>query len=761
MKKFNCFLRVVLLCVVCSAYVNCIAQKPQAKIDSLLQNINTYKFKCADTCLADSSKVIIINSLAWELGISQPKKAIAILDQSLKISEKIKWLFGIAQSNNHLCSIYQIMGENNIAMKQAYAAIAIWEKILANDSKNQIAVQGYAASYGNLATIYLKTGQYNEALKIFFEIQKIFEQQGSEKRQAITFGNIAYVYMTQNDFVKAIEYSQKALTICEKLKDTEGLMRNYGNLGICYQKIKEYHNSINFLSKALELAKKLKSNLLIAKVLSNISNIYEAMKDYPKALDFSYQALEYDSMSGNKEGKAIRQVNLSSIYYEMKNYQKAEELLKSCYNAGIEANNVGIKKGVYEGLRKIYESTNRYQQAFEYYKREKELNDSLFNDKKKDEFIRLEKNYEFSKREDSIKAFQDKELALAALEKRNALEKAEKKRLLNITESKLILSKTENQRIIAESNLEISEAERKRTLSETEKKIAITEAEKKRTIAEANAKKAAAETEAKKQIYFKNFILAATGIIALSSILIFAFYKRKRDAEQKQKETALNLQVSETEMKALRSQMNPHFIYNAMHSIQFYLRAHKSAEAEEHLLKFADLTRLVLENSQHSEVPLEKDMSALELYMQLECKRLQYPFTYQFDIDETVDKEETYIPPLILQPFVENAIWHGLQHKPGPGHIQITINKRDNALFVVVEDNGIGRNTNFKAEQPEPLKKKSFGIPLTEERLKILNETKNVKAYFTVTDLFTKDNQPAGTKVELSLPLILDTDNYR
>lgn len=399
MKNWYCFLRVVLLCVMCSVFANSIAQKTgQAKIDSLIQSLNTYKFKCADTCLADSSKVIILNLLAWELSISQPKKAIELVNQSLRISKKTNWLFGLAQSFSHLCSIHQTIGENGIAIKQAASAIAIWEKQLATEPKNQIAIQGYATSSGNLATLYLKTGQYNEALNIFFEIQKIFERQASEKNQATTFANIAYVYIRQNDFVKAIEYSQKSVTICQKLKDSEGLMRNYGNLGICYKEIKEYDNSINSLSKALELAKKLKSNLSIAKVLSNISNTYEAMKDYPKALDFSYQALKYDSISENKEGKAIREVNLSSIYYEMKDYHKAEELLINCYNAGIEANNVAIRKGVYEGLRKIYESTSRYKQAFEYYKKEKELNDSLFNDKKKDEFIRLEKNYEFSKK---------------------------------------------------------------------------------------------------------------------------------------------------------------------------------------------------------------------------------------------------------------------------------------------------------------------------------------------------------------------------
>ena len=164
--------------------------------------------------------------------------------------------------------------------------------------------------------------------------------------------------------------------------------------------------------------------------------------------------------------------------------------------------------------------------------------------------------------------------------------------------------------------------------------------------------------------------------------------------------------------------------------------------------------RLVLENSQHSEVSLKEDMQALELYMQLESIRLPHPFTYRFHIDKSVDEENDTIPPLILQPFVENAIWHGLQYKPDPGHINIYVSKNDNALCATVEDNGVGRDMSRQVAQPMLLKKESLGMKLTEERLKVLNEVKKTNAKFIVTDIKSNENKPAGTKVELSLPLI-------
>jgi two-component sensor histidine kinase len=250
------------------------------------------------------------------------------------------------------------------------------------------------------------------------------------------------------------------------------------------------------------------------------------------------------------------------------------------------------------------------------------------------------------------------------------------------------------------------------------------------------------------------FILAVAGVIALSSIFIFNFYKRKRYAVQKQRETTLSLKVSETEMKALWSQMNPHFLFNALSSIQSFLMSNQPEDANNYLLKFKELVRRVLENSMLKEITLQDDLKTLELYMELENIRLDYPFTFQFHIGDKIDPEQVLIPPLILQPFVENAIWHGLQPKADAGgYICISIQQNDNNLLCIVEDNGVGRGNSKSKEKLTTFKKDSLGIKLTEERLKIINKQRNTKAYFNIIDLFTNENKPCGTRVELVLPL--------
>jgi LytS/YehU family sensor histidine kinase len=215
----------------------------------------------------------------------------------------------------------------------------------------------------------------------------------------------------------------------------------------------------------------------------------------------------------------------------------------------------------------------------------------------------------------------------------------------------------------------------------------------------------------------------------------------------KQKEAELKAEISETEMKALRAQMNPHFIFNSLNSIGDYIIKNKTELADEYLTKFAKLMRLVLENSEKKEVPLADDLKALELYMQLESLRLNNKFTYEIKTDSEINQETTLIPPLILQPFVENSIWHGIAKKEGAGHIVIDIKKQNGMINCIVEDNGVGRKKDSEiASLKDSTGRRSLGMKLTKERIGIINKTKNVNATVSLTDL------TPGTRVEVKLP---------
>ena len=755
-----------------------------AIIDSIRTSLINYHLKCAAPCLADSAKVDLLNDLGYFFAQGKLDSAIIYCRQGLTLAEKIGWMRGKTDALVKLGDFFRLRGNfdsssfyNNQVLTMSEKAGGFREQKMAintgvayytlalvlkekgnmpgsNDYlEKSIAIfkiyndrRRIANSLASLGTNYNELGKYPEAINFHLQSLKIKQDLKDLKGVGIAYGNIGIIYDNLKNYDKAIEYYIKSAAEFEAAGDPMSAAINITNLGKVYLEKKDPDAALQNFENALARFKLLKGMGYVPIVLSNIAAVYQEKKEFEKAMAAHQEALRLKTQLNLKRSMGISMLNIGSIYSETGKLDSAEKYLSAAYAIATSNNYTDDIKDIQEELYKLYYSKNDFKRAFNYYEMFIKTKDSLLNDENRDNIERQLLNFEFEKKQDSASAAQEKRMAIVALEKKNALEQAEKKRLLEQAENNLALAAADNKRMLAETEKQtiVSEAEKQRLLTEAEKKLAVTEADKKRVVAEAYAKE---------QRSARNFILAAATVLGLSSIFIFFFYKRKRDAEQKQKETALSLQVSETEMKALRSQMNPHFIFNALQSIQTFLISHQPDDANRYLLLFSRLMRLVLENSQHSEVSLKDDMEALELYMQLESIRLTHPFTYKFHIAPNINIEDDTIPPLILQPFVENAIWHGLQYKPGPGHIDIYISKKGSALHATVEDNGVGRDLSRKTAQPIFIKKESLGMKLTEERLSILNKLKNMKAYFTITDLFTTGNHPAGTKVELSLPL--------
>jgi sensor histidine kinase YesM len=166
----------------------------------------------------------------------------------------------------------------------------------------------------------------------------------------------------------------------------------------------------------------------------------------------------------------------------------------------------------------------------------------------------------------------------------------------------------------------------------------------------------------------------------------------------------------------------------------------------------AKLMRLILENSQYEVVTLKSDLMALEFYIQLENLRMPISFNYTFQISENIDVEQVSIPPLLLQPFVENAIWHGLHPKKSPGNISISCSIDKNLLIFTIEDDGVGRNYIQDRDRIPGFKKESLGVKITEERIKILSQNSQAPAKVDFEDLFDTDRNPAGTRVHITIP---------
>ena len=206
-------------------------------------------------------------------------------------------------------------------------------------------------------------------------------------------------------------------------------------------------------------------------------------------------------------------------------------------------------------------------------------------------------------------------------------------------------------------------------------------------------------------------------------------------------------------MKALRSQMNPHFIFNSLNSIQKYIWENKKEDASEYLIKFARLIRLVLENSLHTSVKLFDELAALRLYIEMEHRRNNQKFDYSLIVSDNVDEEKTFITPLLLQPYVENAIWHGLSQKEERGKLSVFIERNEIALICIIEDDGIGRKRAAEI-QLNKINKTSLAMNISSERIAWLQKDTGNTAAVEIMDKYDGINA-TGTKVILNLPLII------
>jgi LytS/YehU family sensor histidine kinase len=200
--------------------------------------------------------------------------------------------------------------------------------------------------------------------------------------------------------------------------------------------------------------------------------------------------------------------------------------------------------------------------------------------------------------------------------------------------------------------------------------------------------------------------------------------------------------------------MNPHFVFNSLNSIQHYIYSNESNEAIKYLNKFARLVRIILNNSEKPTVTIEEDLEALKLYLELEQMRFEGKFEYEIKVDDNVDTDYDIMPPLLMQPYVENAILHGLNPLNYKGKLTIHLSVSDNFLVCVITDNGIGREKAREITHSIPGKKhKSLGMKITEDRLRILNDLNNSTLSVNIIDLKDTKGMALGTKVELFVPL--------
>ncbi|WP_281337103.1 histidine kinase [Flavobacterium eburneipallidum] len=529
-----------------------------------------------------------------------------------------------------------------------------------------------------------------------------------------TKGNNKKAIQIQLDVLKELEK--------EKKKNNKLLGYVYRNIGNSLALEKEYEKSKFYIFKAIPYALKDEDKRNIGSLYNDLGFVCIEMKDFKSGLFYYSKSLVIFKQINSLNSIANTLHNIGRIYLNNKSFKKAKTFAEEAIVYNIKAKNYSQLSLNYSILYQIEKTFNNNEKAFYYLKK---MNQAAITSKDlKSQLVSSESLYRHYKK------INQKNLALKYLEENTRIDK--------------ILNKDENKNAMLKASFKY-ETEKKeaqiKALSQ-QKKIITLESERQKTIA------------------------LALGILIVSLLIISYFlfnkYKIKKQNEllksqllQAEKTIQAEKKATESELKALKSQMNPHFIFNALSGIQDQFMYGDKTIANEQMGNFTYLTRQILSVSGKKQILLSTEIDILNKYLELEKMRFKTNFEYEINLLGNIDEDYHEIPPMLIQPFVENSIKHGLMHKSGLKTIAINfdLSSSEDYLICTIIDNGIGRQKSAEIKAGNLEKHNSFSTKSIQQRLELLNDSLQLQELIIYSDILEND-VIVGTKVAVNIPLV-------
>ncbi len=588
-----------------------------------------------------------------------------------------------------------------------------------------------------LATTLRRTGYYYlnlpyfpNAVQYFKESLSHFKQLGKQKEISELLVDIGHAYLLMQDSVHALIYLEDALSLNKKIGNTAGLARNFWILGDYNMKLSpNYSLAMEYFKRAKKLYEQVGDQVGVGWVLLNLSDLYKLAPD---------SILEIE---------AIRPAD--KYTRSMENQKKCLQIFRELLPESEQLTPLIV-------ISEAYERTGKYDSSLHYFKLYTSLREKTINAEKQKDVVRLETKYQYGKKEDSLKLEED--LLDEKLQKQLLLAKQQQQQLTIANKERdlqrLVYLKT--QADLQNEQLKRGEKEKQLTISEKEK-----------LLKDAQLKTFSQETRLDKFKLQQQWIYSIGIFILVSLVAFYLIYSNrareiklkteiaKEKIMQEKKEAEFQRSLADISLTALRSQMNPHFIFNCLNSIKLYTTQNNTTAATEYLSKFSKLIRLVMENSRNDRISLRSELDALRLYIEMEVMRFKEKLAYAIQVDNNVEMDYIEIPPLLLQPYVENAIWHGLMHKEEGGKIDINValQKDGSLLEINIIDDGIGRARSAELRSKTATKHKSYGMKVTSERIALINQIYKTGADVSIHDLVDNNGRPAGTQVTIQIPV--------
>ncbi|MGC4036897.1 MAG: tetratricopeptide repeat protein [Chitinophagaceae bacterium] len=578
----------------------------------------------------------------------------------------------------------------------------------------------------------------------------LFQQLNNDDGFGWSYIWLAQSLYSQNRFNESLYYYNKAIPYLNKTNNWEGKGKAWAWLAFVYATLGEYDSSFYYCSNSLLLRQRMSDHVCVAASITNMGQLFKVAGAYEDALDYYRQGYQYAKANGIDEftinwnylepvGLLYRLMNApdSSYYflYKAMKIDSTNEITKISF-----AESLLMKKQTDSALSIFMKPVDRFRKGNDQWDLMRILMDiAKCYEQKKDYTTALHYAVESSSIAEKAKAKQyilDGYRILSKLYKNNGSDdSAYRYQTLYLDMKDSVVNK---QFLWKLSNYK----------KQTDFKIQLDQLA---VLGKENKQK---EEELKEKKVLQWVLISVLAGATLTCLMLYKNFtlKRKNEKLKNEREKAvLKQNASEIEMQALRAQMNPHFIFNCLSSINSFILKNETDAASGYLTKFSRLIRMVLINSKKQFISLEDELETLCLYLDMEKLRFMNSFDYKITFANSVDAGAVFLPPLLLQPFAENAIWHGLMHKEGQGHLDIEISIDGKILCCAITDNGIGRLKAEELKTKSAQKQKSMGLQITTERLALLNGTDDRKTYFNIADLYDNKSKVAGTRVVLNI----------